>query len=350
MYQDGGDAGVEAAAKAAGIRLERHERTAGREGAQHIAAHYGWALAKVFEGVPGAAYAVILEEDMVVSLDFLVYFLRMAPAMDADETLYCVSAFNDNGLGHLAQDTGMVYRTEWFVGLGWLVKREHFVRDWLPEWPDTHWDHWLRQDSVRKGRECLYPEVPRDLHIGEHGMNMDAKHYKRYNARVRLNTDGAASLPPASTLVDAAYEASLEALLVEGRIASSLADLEAPLGPGEGGAGCASPTVVYYAAGLSDPDANGKGRMDVVSPWKPVSNFFGLWHEPKRGLHRGMHRFHYRGRCILLVDSSSGYAKRHMPAGATAFGGQHFGAATWARVSSDPHLSPLLVDAAPSHS
>ena len=44
MYQDGSHSGVSEEARVAGVVLERHERTQGREGAQHIAAHYGWAL------------------------------------------------------------------------------------------------------------------------------------------------------------------------------------------------------------------------------------------------------------------------------------------------------------------
>ena len=77
----------------------------------------------MFDKSPGAAYGIVLEEDMVVSPDFLTYFLRLAPAMDADPSLFCISAYNDNGLDHLAEDSTLVYRTEWFVGLGWLIKR-----------------------------------------------------------------------------------------------------------------------------------------------------------------------------------------------------------------------------------
>jgi hypothetical protein len=44
VYQDGSHSGVSEEARVAGVVLERHERTQGREGAQHIAAHYGWAL------------------------------------------------------------------------------------------------------------------------------------------------------------------------------------------------------------------------------------------------------------------------------------------------------------------
>ena len=343
VFQDGADGGVARVAKEAGVQLERHERIAGREGAQNIAAHYGWALNRMFEVSKEARYGIVLEEDMIVAPDFLAYFLRLAPAMDADPTLYCISAYNDNGLSHLVEDTGLVYRTEWFVGLGWLLSRELFLRDWLPEWPDTHWDHWLRQDAVRKGRECLFPEVSRDFHIGEHGINMDAQHYKRYNGKVRLNDDPEAAVMEPSELVLASYEASLAEMLERGTIAPSLYSLDIPVLYQKG---CRTPTIVYYAAGLSDAGANQGGRILATSPWKPLSNFFGLWHEPWRGIHAGMHRFHYKGRCILLVDASSAYAKSHMPAGTVVFGGQHFGAAAWARVKSNPTLEPLLISQA----
>jgi len=58
--------------------------------------------------------------------------------------------------------------------------------------------------------------------------------------------------------------------------------------------------------------------------------------------HRGLHRFHYQGRCVLLIDAGSEYAKQHIPKDFTPFGGQKFGAVLWARVNSDPNLVSLL--------
>lgn len=67
-------------------------------------------------------------------------------------------------------------------------------------------------------------------------------------------------VPSAHTLVKSAYEASVNGLLDRGTVVTELSQLDAPLSPGEGGAGCASPTVVYYAAGLSDPGT-------LQTPW-----------------------------------------------------------------------------------
>lgn len=38
---------------------------------------------------------IILEEDLDVSVDIFSYFSQLLPLMDNDESLYCVSAWND---------------------------------------------------------------------------------------------------------------------------------------------------------------------------------------------------------------------------------------------------------------
>ena len=77
----------------------------------------------------------------------------------------------------------MLYRTSYFPGLGWLMKRE----DWSPvsiKWPlaaSTGWDHWIRRTTNSGGgRECIVPEVPRTRHIGaDGGTNVNAAEQKR---------------------------------------------------------------------------------------------------------------------------------------------------------------------------
>ncbi|KAJ1492607.1 hypothetical protein T484DRAFT_1770560 [Baffinella frigidus] len=131
VCQDGHDAGVAAVAAELNVRLVQHERAAGAvEAAARIAAHYGAVLAGTFERHPNARFAIILEEDLVwresggsdaagpvsrqeectdglVAEDALEYFAGMAPVMDLDPSVYCVSAYNDNGLAHLAHDPSM---------------------------------------------------------------------------------------------------------------------------------------------------------------------------------------------------------------------------------------------------
>lgn len=38
-------------------------------------------------------------------------------------------------------------------------------------------------------------------------------------------------------------------------------------------------------------------------PFEPIARFFNLWHEHRRGSHRGMHEFHWEGNYILLVNT-----------------------------------------------
>lgn len=40
-------------------------------------------------------------------------------------------------------------------------------------------------------------------------------------------------------------------------------------------------------------------------PFEPVARFFGLWHEHRRGSHRGMHEFYWEGNYVLLINTHS---------------------------------------------
>jgi alpha-1,3-mannosyl-glycoprotein beta-1,2-N-acetylglucosaminyltransferase len=84
-------------------------------------------------------HKVVVEEDLVFSPDLLLFFARLAPAMDADDSILAISAYNDNGLAPIASNTCLVYRSHWFPGLGWLASRKIFTVELLPRWPSTHW-------------------------------------------------------------------------------------------------------------------------------------------------------------------------------------------------------------------
>ncbi len=66
-----------------------------------------------------AEYTVVLEEDLEVSPDLFSYFSQTLQLLREDETVYCVSAWNDQGYDHSCQDPTMLYRVETMPGLGW---------------------------------------------------------------------------------------------------------------------------------------------------------------------------------------------------------------------------------------
>jgi len=138
-----------------------------------IAHHFRFVMEEAFM-IKGHTHLLLLEDDLVPAPDFLQLFLSTAPLLTQDPTLWCISAWNDNGLKNLAQDQERLFRTDYFPGLGWMLTRQLWeeLRQIWPESPSTGWDHWMRLSTVSKGRECVVPEVPRTKHIGISGTNV----------------------------------------------------------------------------------------------------------------------------------------------------------------------------------
>ena len=57
--------------------------------------HYKASLTTTFNLYPDAKFMIILEEDLDVSTDIFWYFHQLLPLLEEDESLYCVSAWND---------------------------------------------------------------------------------------------------------------------------------------------------------------------------------------------------------------------------------------------------------------
>ncbi len=89
-----------------------------------IARHYGWALGQIFDTL-GYEQAIIVEDDLEFSPDFFDYFRASLPVLKTDPTLFCVSAWNDNGKEALIDQErpDLLYRTDFFGGLGWMFTR-----------------------------------------------------------------------------------------------------------------------------------------------------------------------------------------------------------------------------------
>ena len=96
-----------------------------QQGQAWLAQHYKWALDRVLLE-RNHSHAILLEDDMVFSPDFVRFFAQTAWLLDADPTLWCVSSWNDNGFESLVQpsDAARLFRTDFFPGLGWMLRRE----------------------------------------------------------------------------------------------------------------------------------------------------------------------------------------------------------------------------------
>ncbi len=88
-----------AVAKLFGLRGIQHTPIGARNA--RITQHYRASLTATFNIFPSAKYAIVLEEDLDVSPDFFSYFSQTLPLLESDPTLYCVSAWNDQGINYI---------------------------------------------------------------------------------------------------------------------------------------------------------------------------------------------------------------------------------------------------------
>ncbi|XP_069032306.1 alpha-1,3-mannosyl-glycoprotein 2-beta-N-acetylglucosaminyltransferase a [Embiotoca jacksoni] len=158
------------------------------QGYYKISRHYRWALNQVFRSRAHSA-VVIVEDDLEVAPDFFEYFRAVLPLLKSDPSLWCVSAWNDNGReGYV--DPGradLLHRTDFFPGLGWMLLREVW-EELEPKWPASFWDDWMRQPEQRRGRACVRPEISRTLTFGRKGVSL-GQFYDKYLRYIKLNAE-----------------------------------------------------------------------------------------------------------------------------------------------------------------
>lgn len=297
-------------ARSAGVAFHRHERAVaapGEDGAARIASHYGYALGKGFElSAGGGGWAdtphlassltsppaiIVVEDDMAFAPDFYEFFHGVAGLLEVDPTLWLASAWNDNGFDYLVADPLGVRRTSYFPGLGWLLPRELWLQELSAKWPPTHWDHWMREVGQHRGRDVVYPEVPRDYHMGVKGTFMDTGTHNKYFGSIALMDDPAFTwdCPQGAAAIEAVVGGAYQERLMEAIGGGDVTHLQSV---GEVGAFTSGVGVVWYSCTCYEPDHNSA---------RPLAAYFGVWHEGARGSKDGIHELWWQGTAKLYL-------------------------------------------------
>lgn len=73
-----------------------------------------------------------------------------------------------------------------------VLKRKMYKEELEPQWPTPDkfwdWDMWMRLPEIRKGRECIIPDISRTYHFGTKGLNMHPYFQELYFKKHALNT------------------------------------------------------------------------------------------------------------------------------------------------------------------
>ena len=222
VSEDGGSAQVrQTAAKFAGVREVLHHPSGGsgktfdQSGFAKIAKHFRLALDAVLgESTRAHSHAIFIEDDLLLAPDFLLLFASAAPLLRTDPTLWCVSAWHDQGFPHVATDPKRLLRTDYFPGLGWMIGADTWNAELKPKWPTratTGWDHWMRLSSTSHGRECVVPEVPRSRHKPGKQGNTNVRDNRPFE-RFAFERNGVDDFGDLSYLKRDAYDAEIRSL------------------------------------------------------------------------------------------------------------------------------------------
>ncbi|KAB0399858.1 hypothetical protein E2I00_002231 [Balaenoptera physalus] len=184
-----------------------------------VSQHYKASLTATFNLFPEAKFAVVLEEDLDIAVDF---FSQSIHLLEEDDSLYCISAWNDQGYEHTAEDPALLYRVETMPGLGWVLRKSLYKEELEPKWPTPEklwdWDMWMRMPEQRRGRECIIPDISRSYHFGIVGLNMNGYFHEAYFKKHKFNTVPGVQLRNVDSLKKEAYEVEVHRLLSEAEV------------------------------------------------------------------------------------------------------------------------------------
>jgi alpha-1,3-mannosyl-glycoprotein beta-1,2-N-acetylglucosaminyltransferase len=236
-----------------------------------IARHYGWALNQTFN-VMNYEQVVIVEDDLEVAPDFYDYFEATLPILRSDPTLWCVSAWNDNGKGGQIDGSNqdLLYRTDFFGGLGWMLTRELWNSELSVKWPKSYWDDWMRQPVQRKGRACIRPEISRTKTFGKVGVS-NGLFFDKHLKFIELNAMPVKFMEQDLTYLSKVnYDKAMDEMLLKKSPVASLMDVKNGLVKNN-----SSVRVVYHTKEVFKKIARALGIMDDFKSGVPRMAYRG---------------------------------------------------------------------------
>lgn len=251
-----------------------------------------------------AEHFIVIEEDLLLSPDFLPFMAVCIDTINLDSSLAGAFSWNVNGFEHLSGNSSLMYRVQEFPGMGFLIKT-HVLQQLIDSLgnccKNRAWGGWHLEVQ---GLEMLVPDVsrvyrtpfygnqatsdfalrlflkPRRTHLEVHPASIITKHLisSEYEEFLLQQVKGAQVLKP-SVMANCMAGATS---------APSLEDLS--LGP----------VVIYFA----------QNSADDTRVLKLICQCFGLVAledmEP-HNLHFGLLRFYYHKHDMFLVGSMTRY-------------------------------------------
>ncbi|XP_066968900.1 protein O-linked-mannose beta-1,2-N-acetylglucosaminyltransferase 1-like [Macrobrachium rosenbergii] len=242
----------------------------------HLFMYYQKSWEAAVATFPEAEYLAFLDEDVEVSSDWFALLMDVAPALEKDSSLWCVSG---TSVSHrfIHSDPQILLRASRQPGWGFLFQMSS-VKEAVSLWPkysnvSVLYDSFLFQ-VLAKGRECIYPVLSRARHYGV-GVNTVPQIHQLYFLDLPLHNGKHIRIPPIDTLTWDSYEKRVTLQLQK-----AVPLTREPCAPGflmPSDFEFATDYVFYF-------------YMDSLSEapeWTILAECIGAWPYSTQGMHRG---------------------------------------------------------------
>lgn len=270
-------------------------------------AHMIMALEKAWQFFTSAEYLIVLEENVIPSPDILSFFAQCFPVLKLDETLIGVTAWNENGYDGASSRHDLVYRTESFPGLGFMLKKLFYnesMNGRLTECcASRSWNGWLQGKLGDK--EMLVPDVSRAFRKSLPGSEITEELFGR---RRMTSLEDVAKISDVSRLTKSGYEDELNKLIES---STALDTKDSSICLKGSGLGFTIPETEgkVYSIYYEQSDAKDESTLSLLAK---CFQLYYVKNQPVRGIHRGLLRFSYKKNIVFLIGSATEYYK-HKP-------------------------------------
>ena len=322
VYQDGMHRGVEQVVRELYpvrlVRLPAQPPSAKEQPVLSSRLTYNYRFMMQHAFAQGHPFVLVLEDDLEIAPDALLFFTWAANVMDQDPTIFCASGYNDNGFDAATADPSRIWRGEHFMALGWMIGRESFEHVSEIFRMDQVWDVPFALTMAGHGRsggerrECIFPEMPRTKHVGDRNrgwLTTSASAQQLWFDLMSLHSSPIGLTPRdmQAATAEGSHVTNLELVESAGVMRCLWEALVVSDAMRQGGGRSGQVMVFPFATSYSADDAG------QDAGWDQVASAFGLlgrgngWDRLPRGYHKGMVRTRVGHSLVILMSSASPY-------------------------------------------
>ncbi|CAF0806787.1 unnamed protein product [Rotaria sp. Silwood1] len=261
--------------------------------------HYEKALKRMWELYSNKDKIIVIEEDLILSPDFLYTLALLSETFRKDETIDAIQMWNPNSYDIINGSIELIYRVDQFYGLGYLLRHSFYEKNMKDTFKDCCskrvWEKWTFSDTS----SFLMPDVSRVYRRPIDGNRVNTKYVETlFNRKRKTSLNPFPPLSNIDTLRKDKYDAQLTKSINSATLIKSLEKCETVdnnvynLIQNQNSSDTFK--YVYHQESLND-----------VTTLLPILSCFELFpHEPL-GLYHGILRFNSNKYHIYLVGSKS---------------------------------------------